>query len=194
MNPFHTFKDILKKYISDRAIAELPIRWKEKHRHYHTVNHLIWVIQNIETNMYFKELNVYEKHALLLAAFFHDAIYDPKRKDNEDQSIKLFVSSFKAKDIKMLDTVCELIECTKHRKRPINKLQRILWDADNKGFFRGYDIMLKSEKLIRQEYSHFSNKEYKKGRLEFLNSCKGLFDSSVDKNLDKLIEYVEKTY
>ena len=194
MNPFNTFKNILKNYISDKAIHELPLRWREKHRHYHTVDHLISVIQNIESNMYFKELNVYEKHVLLLAAFFHDAIYNPKRKDNEDQSIKLFISSFKSKDVKMLDTVCDLIECTKHRKRPINKLQRIFWDADNKGFFKGYDIMLKTETFIRQEYSHLSNKEYKKNRIEFLNLCKGLFNSSVDKDLNKLIKYIEKTY
>jgi len=194
MNPFNTFKNILKNYISDKAIHELPLRWREKHRHYHTVDHLISVIQNIESNMYFKELNVYEKHVLLLAAFFHDAIYNPKRKDNEDQSIKLFISSVKSKDVKMLDTVCDLIECTKHRKRPINKLQRIFWDADNKGFFKGYDIMLKTETFIRQEYSHLSNKEYKKNRIEFLNLCKGLFNSSVDKDLNKLIKYIEKTY
>lgn len=194
MNPFKTFDRILRLYIYENVIKELPLRWSEPHRKYHTVNHLIWVLQNLEKDTHFRELNVYEKHALLLAAFFHDVVYDPKQKDNEDKSIEVFRRSFKNDDPRMVNTVCELIEVTKHRRRPLSKLPRMLWDADNKGFTLGYDIMLKSEKLIRQEYSHLSDKNYKEGRLQFLNTCKGLFNSSVDKDLDKLIQFVEKTY
>ena len=194
MNPFIAFNDILEKYIGDKPLMELPRRWSEKHRHYHTVNHLIWVLTNIEEDYRFKELTINEKHALLLAAFFHDVVYDPKRQDNEDKSIEYFIRSYKGRDPKMIDTVCEIIECTKHRKHPTNKLQRIMWDADNKGFTRGYDILLQSEKLIRKEFSHLSPEKYKEGRIKFLNSCKGLFNSTVDAHLDKLIAYIEKTY
>jgi len=194
MNPIKAFEDILKNYIGDKALVELPYRWKEKHRAYHTVNHLIWVLQNIESNIYFKELSVPEKHALLLAAFFHDAVYDPKRKDNEDKSINLFIVSFKGRDIKMIDKVCDLIEVTKYRKRPIDKLKRILWDADNAGFMRGYEILFKTEELIRKEFSFVSPKKYKEERIKFLKSNLGLFNTSADKDLRKLIEYVEKKY
>lgn len=194
MNPFLRFNSILKNYISDKEISLLPQRWNEKHRHYHTTDHLIEVISNIERDSSFNFLNVYEKVAILLAAFFHDAIYNPKEKDNEDKSIQLFLRAFKNNDPRMVNAVCGIIECTKHRKRPIDKLQRIFWDADNKGFLMGYDKLLKNEHLIRKEYSYFSNEEYKKGRIDFLNSCKGLFNSSVDKDIDKLITFVEKSY
>jgi len=194
MNPFKTFDNILKPYLTDKALKELPIRWSENHRYYHNTGHLIQIIHDIETNMWFRELNAHEKRALLLAAFFHDVIYDPKAKDNEDQSINYFKNSFKINDPKMIKTVCDLIEVTKHRKRPFGKLQRIMWDADNSGFKKGYDVLLNNEKLIRKEYPFVSNKKYKEGRLEFLESCKGLFGELADKNLDKLIKFVEKTY
>jgi len=194
MNPIKAFEDILKKYISDKALVELPYRWKEKHRFYHNTDHLIQILKDIESNIYFKNLNVYEKHALLLAAFFHDAIYDPKRKDNEDKSIELFIKSFKGKDLKMLDKVCDLIEVTKYRKRPTEKLKRIIWDADNAGFKGGYDTLLKIEQLISKEYSFVPKKDYKENRIKFLNSCIGLFGASPDKDLKKLIEYIEKKY
>ncbi len=194
MSPFIIFNDILEKYVGDKPLMELPYRWSEKHRHYHTVNHLTQVLADIENDYRFKDLSVNKKHALLLAAFFHDIVYDPKRQDNEEKSIEYFIRSYKGHDPRMIDTVCEIIECTKYRKRPTNKLQRIMWDADNKGFTEGYETLLKNEKLIRKEFIHLSHKEYKEKRITFLNSFKGLFNSSVDKHLDKLIAYIEKTY
>lgn len=194
MDPFKYFHHILSQYIAEQYLIELPKRWTERHRAYHTVDHLVKVIQNIETSIYFKELNVYEKHALLLAAFFHDVVYEPKHTDNEDKSIEYFLKAFKNNDPKMVNTVKALIECTKYRKRPYIKLERILWDADNKDFLNGYNVLLNNEKLIRKEYSHLSKQEYKEKRIKFLESCKGLFSTSTDKDLDKLIEYINKTY
>jgi len=195
MNPFLAFREILSMYVDEKSLNLLPQLWNEKSRFYHSTNHLIQILQDIEKDIEFKELNVYEKHALLLSAFFHDAIYDPRKKDNEERSIDLFVNSFKDKtDTQMLNTVKKLIEVTKYRKRPIDKLQRIMWDADNAGFKKGYDTLLKNEKLIAQEYFFIPKKEYKQKRIEFLKTNIGLFNSSVNKDLEKLIKYVEKTY
>jgi predicted metal-dependent HD superfamily phosphohydrolase len=192
MDPFRTFKNILKNHISDKAIYELPMLWNKKDRFYHNTTHLIQILKDIESNYSFNFLNIYEKRALLLAAFFHDSIYDPRRSDNEDQSIKYFISSYKGKDVKMLDVVCKLIETTKHRKRPLNKLKRIFWDADNAKFKDGYDSLLNYEKLIQKEYSFLSRKEYKEKRIKILENSMGLFGDSVDKNIKKLIEYINK--
>jgi len=194
LNPFKTFANVLKNYISEKCLSELPYRWTEKTRVYHNVGHLIQIIQDVEKNVWFKELGIYEKQALLLACFFHDAIYDPHKKNNEDQSIEYFKASYISKDSKMLNVVCDLIEITKHRKRPINKLKRILWDADNMKFKTGYQGLLNIEKLIQKEYHFLSKDEYKKKRIEFLESNIGLFGTSVDKDIQKLIEYVKKYY
>jgi predicted metal-dependent HD superfamily phosphohydrolase len=194
MNPFRKFEKILKNHISDRSFRELQYLWSKKDRFYHNTDHLIQILKDIESDYSFQFLNVYEKQALLLAAFFHDAIYDPRKKDNEDQSIKYFTVSYKGKDVKMLDTVCQLIEVTKHRKRPFDTLKRIMWDADNAKFKSGYDDFLKYEKLIAKEHSFVPKQQYKENRIKFLKSSIGLFGTSADKNLNKLIEYVKKNY
>jgi predicted metal-dependent HD superfamily phosphohydrolase len=189
MNPFLAFQDTLKQYIGDKALVQLPYRWNEKHRYYHNTNHLVQILQDIENDFQFKSLNIYEKHALLLAAFYHDAVYNPKKEDNEDQSIKLFIASFKGKDIKMIDKVCDLIEVTKHRKRPFKKLEKIMWDADNSGFKKGYDHLMRTEKLIQKEYSYLPKEKFREGKIKFLESNLGLFNTKVDKDLQKLITY-----
>lgn len=194
MNPFLAFQDILKIYLSDKAIVQLPYRWNEKHRYYHNTNHLIRILQDIERDFHFKELNIYEKHALVLAAFFHDAVYNTKRDDSEDQSIKLFIASFKGNDIKMIDKVCDLIEVTKHRKRPTKKLERIFWDADNSGFKKGYDTIFRNEKLIQKEWTHVPKEKFRKGKIEFLETNLGLFGTKADKDLQKLIKYYQEKF
>jgi pantetheine-phosphate adenylyltransferase len=194
MNPFKEFDDILKNHISDKAIYELPLRWSEKTRFYHSTDHLIQIIQDIEKDSRFKHLNVYEKQALLLAAFFHDVIYDPKREDNEDKSIEYFIRSYKGKDVKMLDKVCDLIETTKHRKKPIDNLKQIFWSADNAKLRGRFEDLKKNEELIRKEYSFVPKNEYKEKRIKFFNSCIGLFGVSTDTNLKKFIAYLDKKY
>jgi len=194
MNPFKQFENVLKIYIKEKSISNLPRRWAEPTRFYHNTTHLIQILKDIESNIAFSELNVYEKHALLLTAFFHDIICDPKKNDNEDKSIKLFISSFKSDDTKMLNTVCDLIETTKYRKRPTNKLEKIFWDSDNAEFKKGYNHMLKNEKLIQKEYSFMPKKTFVQAKIKFLESNFGLFGASVDKNLKKLINYYEKKY
>jgi len=195
MDPFKQFYSFLKENVIEEAILDLSKRWNELHRAYHNINHLTQIIQDIEKDSGFRWLSIYEKNALLLAAFFHDVIYDPKKKNNEDESIRYFKAVYKHRDDpKTIQVVCDLIEVTKRRRRPLSKLERIFWDADNAGFKKGYAHLLKNEKLIRKEFSHVSLTEYKEGRIKFLKSCIGLFNSKVDKDLNKLIEFVEKNY
>ena len=191
---FLVFKPILLNYIKEESVSILEKLWNEKSRFYHNVTHLTQIIKDIESSIWFKDLSLPEKHALVLAAFFHDAVYDPKKKDNEDKSIELFKQLYIGKDSIMSKKVVELIEITKHRKRPYKFLQRIFWDADNTGFMKGYDTLLKNEKLIAKEYKFVNKAAYKKGRIDFIKTNIGLFNSKVDKDLEKLILYCEKTY
>jgi pantetheine-phosphate adenylyltransferase len=192
MDPFKHFENILKLYISDRALKALPVCWTEPHRYYHNVDHLIQILKDIESDVRFNGLDVHEKHALLLAAFFHDIIYNPKKNDNEVQSIKYFTYSFTGSSVNLLKSVYRLIHATKYRKRPIDKLEQIFWDADNKLLKTGYDNLLKVDKLLRKEYSHLSDKQFAEGKIKFLESNLGLFNSSTDKDFMKLIYYYKK--
>lgn len=62
--------------------AALSQRYAEKHRHYHTAQHIAECLAR------FDEAHTLCEHAdeVELALWFHDAIYEPRAKDNEAQS------------------------------------------------------------------------------------------------------------
>jgi len=194
INPFKAFEKILQMYLSEPSIKDLEKRWREPHRYYHNIDHLILILKDIEKDIDFKHLSIYEKHAILLAAFFHDAVYDPKKDDNEEKSVKIFRFAFKNTDPKMTSTVSDLIMVTKYRKRPITKLKRILWDADNAGFKKGYSWLFKTEKLIQKEYSYLPKEKFREGKIKFLETNFGLFGAQADKDLQKLIDYYKDKF
>ncbi|ADI90038.1 hypothetical protein AOLE_05715 [Acinetobacter oleivorans DR1] len=65
---------------------ELIAAYSEKQRAYHTVQHIYECLNLLESIR--SELN--DAHAVALALWFHDAIYDPKAKNNELKSAELF--------------------------------------------------------------------------------------------------------
>ena len=194
INVFKRYNSILERYLSKKSIEQLEFLWNDKKRFYHNVSHLENMINCIESNIYFNELKLYEKHTLLIGIFMHDAIYDPRKQDNEDRSIDFFKKSYIGKDTLMVQNVIKLIETTKHRKRPVYRLERIFWDADNNKFKKGYAALLTNEKLIRKENSFATNAVYKEKRISFLKTCLGLFNDAVDKDINKLIKFVEENY
>ncbi len=76
--------------MTDGAVARVAQGWREKHRFFHTEEHLQFLTSQIED--WFREGNLTEKERsiLLMAAFFHDVVYNPMAPDNEVQSVQLF--------------------------------------------------------------------------------------------------------
>lgn len=68
--------------VADRACANLAARYAEPQRHYHTQAHLAAVIRGL----WKARTLTLDLPTLLLAAFFHDVVYDSRRSDNEEQS------------------------------------------------------------------------------------------------------------
>lgn len=192
LSPFLKYKDILEKYLSPKTIFKLKEAWNEPRRRYHNEDHLYQILKDLEKSKF--KLLPTQWEVLVIAAFFHDAIYVPGNPNNEDQSIKVFIESFLGKRFDMVKTIKEMIKATQFRVVPTDKLIRIFWEADNAGFQGSFDKFLESEKKIRVEFGHISLHTYKKGRIKFLKSCIGLMGPKADENCKKLIEYIEKNY
>ena len=193
INPFQEYKPVLEKYLHKETIPHLEAAWHEPWRAYHGINHLYKILEHLKGQSV--RIHPQDYDALILAAFFHDCYYNPRdHKNNEDESIKRFRASLKESNWGVRNAVVEMIEATKHRKLPYRHVTRVFWEADNAGFYGRYDSLLEYEKLIRKEFVHVPKKLYKKGRIDFLKSNLGLFDSQVDKNINKLIEYVNTNY
>lgn len=191
INPFKDYKELLEKYLHKETIPFLENAWHEPHRKYHSINHLKEILEYLKKHN--SNVHPVDYDSLLLTAFFHDCYYNPRdNKNNEDESIKRFLSSFKDDhNYRIKNAVIEMIEATKYRKKPNAYLTRIFWEADNSGFCKGYEHLLKNEKLIRQEFIHIPKKIYKKKRVDFLKTNIGLFNSLVDRDLNKLINYIK---
>lgn len=71
------------------AFEDVIGRHRAPARRYHGLRHVTWVVRHI------KELArseaVGDLDAVVAAAFFHDAVYDPRARDNEDQSADLAI-------------------------------------------------------------------------------------------------------
>jgi len=69
------------------ALDDIVGRHREPHRRYHGVRHVTWVVRHVHTLA--DSVPVADLDAVVAAAFFHDAVYDPRASDNEEQSARL---------------------------------------------------------------------------------------------------------
>jgi predicted metal-dependent HD superfamily phosphohydrolase len=188
-NPFQRYQNLLQIYIRPGAIPFLYRNWTSLNRHWHNLSHLEEVIKYIEKERHHLSKDEFEQ--LILAAFFHDAIYetrDPSK--NEEKSIKLFRDSYIGTNSRF-DLVDKAIECTKYRTKPNSPILRIFWEADNQIFRSDWMRVLRWEKGIRKEYAHVNTDTYKKARIKFLKENVGLFGLRGNANINKLIEYIQ---
>jgi predicted metal-dependent HD superfamily phosphohydrolase len=93
-------------------------RYREPHRRYHTLQHLAECFERLD------ELRPLVRAAreVTLALWFHDAIYEPRRDDNEERSADLARENH-------LDDVADLVLATRHRT-PAEGDAAIVVDAD----------------------------------------------------------------
>jgi predicted metal-dependent HD superfamily phosphohydrolase len=71
----------------ERVLDSIVARHREPHRRYHDVRHVCWVLRHVD------ELTSAEPTgdlaAIVVAACFHDAVYDPRSSANEAASARL---------------------------------------------------------------------------------------------------------
>ena len=85
-----TFTSLMSRYTQDRAVSkkfysELVTSYSEKGRHYHNLNHLESLLQQIlPIADQLRDLDT-----VLFALYYHDAVYHVLRKDNEERSARL---------------------------------------------------------------------------------------------------------
>jgi predicted metal-dependent HD superfamily phosphohydrolase len=70
----------------DDVLDDMLARHREPHRRYHTATHVMWVVRHVRALLGVDSPPVVDGEAVLLAALFHDVVYDPTRSDNEAHS------------------------------------------------------------------------------------------------------------
>jgi predicted metal-dependent HD superfamily phosphohydrolase len=141
------------------AFADLASRYSEPSRHYHNLDHLADVLGIIE------ELT--DAAAVRLAAWFHDAVYDSRSKDNEERSAALAEQTLTGFGLPrpLVANVARLILLTKtHAADAGDRDAHILLDADLA--ILGADDARYDEysRAIRREYAWVEEAAYREGR------------------------------
>lgn len=158
------------KYYAD--VGFLCDGWLEPHRKYHGMNHLATLLSYIPDLKEFYNLNRDQVVALHYMAWFHDAVYDPERKDNEALSAELAESFFDgyygAYSCTYADIVIPTIIGTAGHKDVHYFLQGLFYDMDLAGLGSDYEVYEVNESMIREEYKMFSDQQWEAGRQAFL--------------------------
>lgn len=173
------------------ALDAVIARHREPHRRYHGVHHVTWVVRHVHELV--GELRsptplashgsgpeladgaagsggVTDLDAVVAAAFFHDAVYDPRAADNEAQSAALAtrVLGTLGWNAARCAAVSSMVLATAAHAEPTDVATAVLLDADL--------AVLGSEPAayqayvtgVRAEYTHVSAADWRVGRGQVL--------------------------
>jgi predicted metal-dependent HD superfamily phosphohydrolase len=153
---------------ADKIYAELFDRYRAPERHYHNLDHLAEVLAVI-AQLHALAENV---SAVRLAAWFHDAVYDPKAKENEERSAELASRLLKDWPLTpgLLDHVRMLILLTKTHQAVEDRDAAVLLDADLAILGAPQDRYVEYARAIGREYDWVPEEAYRRGRSQVLRA------------------------
>ena len=183
-------QELLNKWNIKCDVNTLLAMWNESHRHYHNLNHLNDLINQINENKSKYSEKEYEK--LIITALFHDCIYDTTKSDNEERSANFFESCCINKSNLDIQEIKQIIIDTKTHQSN-SRLSEAFNRFDMNIVERNFDELLEWEKGISLEYSSYDKDTYKSGRLKFLESVMDKFPNNTV-NLIKLVDWVRTNY
>ncbi|MEN6625255.1 MAG: adenylyltransferase/cytidyltransferase family protein [Candidatus Sumerlaeia bacterium] len=162
------------------AVQSIAGMWNEPWRVYHTeANHLVPLFDALMRESLAGEA----RDSLLLAAVFHDVVYDPRERDNEEQACRVFDQmareNAKLHGCAVVDDVKRIIDNTK----PSN--YRGIAPGSLEDVFVRHDIShltvddpnawLDQERLIQKEFQFVDWDDYRKGKSALLREIEASY-------------------
>ena len=146
---------------------ELAMRWAELHRFWHGPDHLRAMLRSFED-----EPDSTARETLLLAALYHDAIYDSLRADNEEASAELLLAHAADPAHPVVRRAVEITRASKWNDAPADALTRRFWEADCSPLAPDYPLpeRIAYEKAVFREYQFAPWTVYSEKRGEFLRN------------------------
>lgn len=151
---------------NEELYHQLVACYSEPHRKYHSIQHLNECLTHFESVSQLAE----NADEVELALWFHDAIYDTSKKDNEklsaewarDSVVAAGVSSEKA------ERIYQLIMATEHNAVPVGQDAAVLVDIDLGILGAGAERFDDYEIQVREEYSWVPESLYRAARRKVL--------------------------
>lgn len=184
---------------SEAVLKELLMRYAEPQRAYHNLEHIVAMLDELE------QLNEKDP-AVALAIWFHDAVYDPKAKENEEYGAQLAKDTIRKIGLpdSLGEQVSDLVMATKHAAVPTEHAAQILVDLDLMILGKPEKVFDAYEVGIRKEYDWVPQSDFSAGRSKILQSfldrssiystplLRDRYESAARKNLARSIEQLQK--
>ena len=152
-------------------LKDVVRRWHERHRVWHGPGHLMTLVDRIMAS------SPDDRETLLLTALYHDAVYDPRRADNEEASAELLRTHAADAAHPVISKAIALIIASKWSAPPTTPLARRFWEWDCEQLAPDYPLSarLAYERAVFKEYQWASWPVYRTKRREFLEHWAGLY-------------------
>jgi len=150
---------------------ELLRRWAEPHRRYHDLTHLTAVLGRVDDLVRAEPGTAADADAVRLAGFFHDAVYDPTKPDNEQQSAALVrdvLDPLGVPETRVHEVIRLVLLTATHEVADADGDGAVLCDADlavlagDPAAYAAYAV------AIREEYAHVPEPVFRAGRAQVL--------------------------
>jgi predicted metal-dependent HD superfamily phosphohydrolase len=159
--------------LSDDVRARLTAIYRGGDRHYHDLRHIETLLALAEENA--REIN--DNEAVEAAIWFHDAVYDTRKADNEEQSAELATELLAgvAAD-ERLGFIAAMIRASANHRIPLSMPQSAAHDC---ALFLDMDLAILGspaeefaayERAVRREYDWVPEKEWLVGRSQVLRN------------------------
>jgi predicted metal-dependent HD superfamily phosphohydrolase len=154
--------------ISEPVFARLRARYAERHRAYHTLDHIAGCLAEFDAVRALAR----NGEAVEMAIWFHDVVYDPHRGDNEEQSATLAQCELQrlVASPALSDTVAALVRATTHTVVVTDPDHQLIADTDLAGLGQFWSVVEESSRNIRREYAFVPEDDYVKRRRDLLQS------------------------
>jgi predicted metal-dependent HD superfamily phosphohydrolase len=149
-----------------RIAADLLERWSEPHRAYHTPQHLLAVLEALDALLTPGDAAL--RRPVLLAAWFHDAVYRGRAGEDEEASAALaavlledLVAPGEAAEVQRL-----VLLTRGHAPAPGDRAGALLCDADLSVLGGGAGEYAAYLEAVRREYAHVPAAAFTAGRAD----------------------------
>lgn len=183
---------------SSECFERLYQAYCEKHRHYHTIQHIDAMLEHFDQVRTMAEF----PSEVEIAIWFHDAIYKPLSKSNEADSAQWAQDFLRSSgyDEQGIQRIYKMIMATAHNGKLKNSDDKLIVDIDLTILGTSPEIYNQFEINVRKEYRIVPSFLYRRKRKELLISFlnqpsiyhleyfKDKYESSARRNLQLAIE------
>jgi predicted metal-dependent HD superfamily phosphohydrolase len=149
--------------------GRLIAAYSEPHRRYHGLAHLAFLLDEVDRRSEF----LGDREVVALAAWYHDAVYDPQAKDNERRSAiwaveALAAAGFAPERTRAVEAM--ILKTASHHAGEASIDEALFLDMDFAILGAPPAIYAEYAENIRAEYAHVPDDRFRAGRGAFLKA------------------------